>query len=264
MKESILTKMNLKSRPTIQSLKRGLMLLDYIVCTEEPVSLTTLANMLGIEKSSTHRLLATLIEYGYIVQDSHKRYLPGHTIMELACKVSSRFEIHKVATPFLTELSERTGETAHLGIYRDDKVILTHCVSSHHTLAITSRVGSSEPLHCTALGKALICDYDKKKLREIFGCSRLKKYTSKTITSLAKLEIECRRIKDEGVAIDDEEFRIGIRCLAAPVRDFSRQIIASIGISGPKNRLDDRTFRRMKTTVKNIGIKMSNEMGYSG
>ncbi len=262
MVETVITKTKLKSRSTIQSLSRGLTLLEYVVSSDEPVSLGDLAELLGIERSSAHRLMATLLDYGYVIQDSQKRYLPGPAITELACKTAGRVELYDIAGPFLSDLAEQTGETAHLGVYGRGRVILTHCISSRHTLAVTSRVGSSEPLHCTALGKALICDYEREKLKDVLGKQRLKKYTPKTITSLVRLEKECQRICEVGLAVDDEEFRIGIRCLAAPVRDVSRNVVAAIGISGPKDRLDDDTFRQMRELVRTFGIKMSKRLGY--
>jgi len=248
-------------RPTIQSLGRGLQLLDHVVLAGKPVPLGQLAELLGIERSSVHRLMATLIAYGYIVQDTSKCYVPGPAIMELASKVSSREQIHDIAGPYLNDLAERTGEAAHMAVLGRDGVVLTNCVASNHTLAVTSRVGQAEPLHCTALGKALVCEMTDKQLKVLLGKSKLKKYTNSTITSLTKLKEECLQVSKDWLAKDDEEFREGIRCLAAPVKNFSDTIVAAVGISGPTARLGNKQFAEMGKLVRDTGIELSKRLG---
>jgi len=251
------TKMQkIASRPTIQSLERGLVLLRYVVSANEPIRLGELSVFLGIEKSSAHRLMATLIRQGYIVQDNQKQYLSGPMIIELASRIGNRLKVHDAAIPLLQQLAEETGETAHLGILSGSEAIMTHCVSSNHVLAVTSRIGDKEPLYCTALGKALICEMKPEKIKTLLGSVRWKKYTGHTITSLGKYLRECEQIRADGFAKDNEEYRLGVRCLAAPVRDFSGQIIAGIGISGPISRLHDKYFFQASQTVKKIGIEL--------
>jgi len=251
------------ARGTIQSLERGLMLLEYVVNTSKAVELAELAKVLGIEKSSTHRLMATLISHGYIIQDSQKHYLAGPSINELASKAKSRLQLSDVAGRYLNELAKSTGETAHIGILSRGQVILTHNVSSNHTLTVVSRVGHSEPLHCTSLGKALLCGMNENKINSIAGRGKLKAYTKNTITSVSKLIKECEKVRTTGMARDDEEFREGVRCLAAPVRDAEGKIIAAIGVSGPASRFTGERFERAAEQVRNIGYKLSAELGYS-
>jgi len=251
-----------RSRSTVQSLDRGLLLLDFVVSSDRPVVLGELAELLGVEKSSAHRLMATLMRHGYAMQDAQKGYIPGPAIMEQASKLGNRGGVHELAGPFLSELADITGETAHLGILRRGHVILTNSVASNHALAVTSRVGAAEPLYCTALGKALICECDEQKLRALLGKGRLKKYTAKTIGSISTLVNELVQIQTELLAKDDEEFRTGVRCLAAPVRDFSGAIVAAIGISGPSERLTEARFAQMGEHVRRAGIDLSRKLGF--
>lgn len=252
----------LRSRPTIQSLDRGLTLLEYVVSAAKAVPLGELADLLGIERSSTHRLMATLLKHGYVIQDVHKMYLPGPAILELASKVGNRRGVHELAKRYLADLAEKTGEASHLGILGRGYVVLTDCVSSNHALAVTSRVGQNEPIYCTALGKALVCQMDEKQLKRILGDGPLKPYCEGTITSLRELMAECERVRKDLVAVDDEEYRAGIRCLASPVRDFTGQVVAAIGISGPKERLKDDVFRRYAEYVKKAGVELSCQLGF--
>lgn len=251
-----------RSRSTVQSLDRGLLLLDYVVSSDRPVALGKLADLLGVEKSSAHRLMATLIRHGYAMQDAQKGYIPGPAIMEQASKLGNRGDVHESAGPFLTQLANTTGETAHLGVLGRNQVVLTNCVASNHAVAVTSRVGEAEPLYCSALGKALICEYDQQRVKTLLGKGRLKKYTSKTIGSVSALIKECRRVRTELLAKDDEELRKGVRCLAAPVKDFSGAVVAAIGISGPSDRLVDARFEQMGEHVKRIGINLSQKLGF--
>jgi len=250
------------SRSTIQSLSRGLTLLEYVANASDRVALGDLADLLGIEKSSVHRLMATLVEHDYVVQDSGRKYLPGPAIQFLALKAGNRFQSHDVAGPFLAELTEQTGETAHFGVLYRNHVILTNCVSSGHALAVTNRLGEEEPLYCTALGKALVCDFDESKLKEAVGNSRLEKFTEKTIHTMDAFIEECHRVQRNLLACDDEEFRLGVKCLAAPVRDFSGNVVAAIGISGPADRLGPDRFEQVGRQVRQIGIEISARLGF--
>ena len=249
-------------RPTIQSLGRGLKLLDYVVLAGKPVELGELAELIGVERSSAHRLMATLIVSGFVVQDSQKKYLAGPAILELASKVGSREQVHDIAGPYLNELAEKTGETAHLGVLGREQVVLTNCVASNHTLAVTSRVGASEPLYCTALGKAIACEMTDSELKQLFGGIKFKKHTPGTIGSLSGFKKECVQVKETWLAKDDQEFREGIRCLASPVKNFSGKIAAAIGISGPKSRLGDKQFKKAGEIVRDTGIELSKRLGY--
>ena len=206
--------------------------------------------------------MATLIKYGYVVQDENRIYLPGPAIMELASKVGNRIGVHDLAKPYLTDLAEKTGEAAHLGVLGRGQVVLTDCVSSSHALAVTSRVGQSEPVYCTALGKALICKMDETQLKVILGGRRLKKYCSGTITSIRKLSAECVKVRNGLIAKDEEEYRPGIRCLASPIMDFAGRVVAAIGISGPKERLSDGVFEKYAEYVKLAGTELSQKLGF--
>jgi len=251
-----------RSRPTIQSLGRGLKLLEYVACASKPVELGELAELIGIEKSSVHRLMATLIAGGFTIKDPQKRYLAGPAIMELASKISSREQIHDIAGPYLKDLAERTGEAAHMAVLGREGVILTNCVASNHTLAVNSRIGDSEPIYCTALGKTLVCEMADKQLKALLGKSKPKKYTPKTITTTAGFIAECHAVRSDRLARDDEEFRVGIRCLASPVRNFSGRVVAAVGISGPKSRLGDKQFKKAGEIVRDAGIGLSKKLGY--
>ena len=255
--------MGMTSRATIQSLDRGLLLLEHIVGADGPATLSELAGLLDIEKSSAHRLMATLAGRGYVVKDSQKHYLPGPRIMELASRFNSRMRIDDLAAPFLAELAQQTGENAHLAVLGKGQAVMTSTVSSSHALAVTTRVGQAEPLHCTALGKVLLCDMSRDAVTSLLQASGMAEYTPNTITSAADFVEECTRANRESLGTDDEEFRPGIRCLAAPVRSFSGEVVAALGVSGPTIRLTDSQFAKAGKLVRSAGLELSKKLGYT-
>ncbi|RKZ92026.1 MAG: hypothetical protein DRQ40_09210 [Gammaproteobacteria bacterium] len=250
-------------RPTIQSLGRGLKLLDYVVSAGKPVELGELAMLLGIERSSAHRLMATLIVSGFIIQDSQKKYLAGPAILELATKVGSREQVHDIVGPYLDEITEKTGESSHLAVMGREQVVITSCVASKHILAVTGRVGASEPLYCTALGKAIACEMTDDELTQLFSNIKFEKFTPKTITTLTGFKKECLHVKEKWLAKDDEEFIPGIRCLASPVKNFSGKVVAAVGISGPASRLNNKEYEKAGKHIRETAIDLSKRLGYT-
>jgi len=250
-------------RPTIQSLGRGLKLLNYVVSAGKPVELGELAMLLGIERSSAHRLMATLIVSGFIIQDSQKKYLAGPAILELATKVGSREQVHDIVGPYLDEITEKTGESSHLAVMGREQVVITSCVASKHILAVTGRVGASEPLYCTALGKAIACEMTDDELTQLFSNIKFEKFTPKTITTLTGFKKECLHVKEKWLAKDDEEFIPGIRCLASPVKNFSGKVVAAVGISGPASRLNNKEYEKAGKHIRETAIDLSKRLGYT-
>ena len=246
----------------IQSLDRGLVLLEHIVGASRPVPLKELAALLDVEKSSAHRLLATLAARDYVVRDAHRHYLSGPAVPELAARITGQVEIHAVVHPFLRQLAAESGETAHLAILRRDCATLVDCVPSGHALAVTSRIGQNEPVHCTALGKALLCDATEEELRRLLG-RRLRRYTLSTGTSVLQFARQCKLVRAEALAEDDQEYRDGVRCLAAPLRNGSGRVAAAIGVSGPVSRLTAARLQALRPLVRKTGMTISQQLGFT-
>ena len=209
-------------------------------------------------------MLKLLVRRGYLTQDPRSRmYQPGAKVLELAHRFEHESILFRHARPHLVELAERTAETAHLGLRSGDGVLLADHVFSSQALGVTSAAGAIEPLTCTALGKALICEMSAEKLREKFG-DPLPRYTPKTVVGPDELADQFKRVLSEGVAVDDEEYRDGLCCLASPIRDRRGGIIAAIGISGPADRLEGKRFELAADCVRAAGGDISAAMGNAG
>jgi DNA-binding IclR family transcriptional regulator len=226
---------------SIQSLDRGLFILEAVAKSTDPVALGQLTDLLGINRSSVFRLANTLRRRGFLANpDGRKDYILGPSIWRLSRKRDWSNVLITFSHEHLRRLAVRTGETTHLALREGRQAFfIDHYQSSRQIIAITGQTGEFMPLYCTAHGKALLIDCEISDLKSIFGAAPLEAHTSRTITSLKQLAKDCAKCKAQGFVLDNEEYVEGVRCLAAPVRDEDGMIIASIGISAPIGRFPE-------------------------
>lgn len=217
----------------IQSLARGLKILNLLAVSDDPVSVTDLARELGIDKSSALRLVQTLVAYGYAERDpSSRRYRLGPQIVRVSRSSLTRMPLRDEAKPFLRRLVDKTGECAHLAVLAQAQALYIDQVESSASLRVTTGVGTLAPLYCTALGKCLLAFGNGTPLPE-----QLRAFTPRTITDHTRLQLHLEQTRQQGYALDDEEYDYGVRCIAAPVYDYRSRVIGAIGISGPVGRV---------------------------
>jgi IclR family acetate operon transcriptional repressor len=223
--------------PSIQSLGRGLTILEAVADSTEPVALKQLAGLLGIDRSSIFRLANTLRQRRFLANpDGRKDYILGPSVWRLSRKYGRNVLI-TLCREHLRALSSRTGETAHLAVRDGASALFIDChVATGQVLTVSGQTGELVPLYATAHGKALLVDFDFQELETALGSSPLHAYTRRTITDVGELARVCARIDRRGFATDDGEFLEGLRCVAAPIRDQDGIVIASIGISAPQSR----------------------------
>jgi DNA-binding IclR family transcriptional regulator len=242
----------------IQSLARGLKILDLLGQAADGISITELAETLQVDKGSASRLVSTLARYGYAEKDEvTRRYHLGPQVVGLSRSVLTRLPLREAAKPFLRQLMERTGECVHLAVPAQGKALYIDQVESPATLRVNAQVGTMNPLHCTALGKALLA----------FGAveipSTLERFTPKTIKSKRALQEHLEETRQIGYAVDDEEFDPGVRCVAVPVFDFRGKAIGAIGISGPATRITPERLSSLAAIVVEIGQALSERMTFT-
>ena len=248
----------------VQSLDRGLQILDYLSTKDEYVSLAELTSYIRLNKSTVYRIMKTLLRKGYVRQDAEtKKYSLGFRVFDLSRALSSILSLGKEAGPLLKELTEKTGESGHLAVLFEGMATLTGTENSSEVLAINSEVGRREPLYCTALGKVLLAYLGKKEFEDVISKCDIKRFTKNTITSAANLREELNKVRSCGYAIDDEASRIGVRCIAAPVYSADGTIVAAIGISGPGSRVTKGKLPELSKIVKKVGASLSSALGFS-
>jgi IclR family acetate operon transcriptional repressor len=221
--------------PSIQSLDRGLFILEAVAKSNDPVPLGQLTDLLGIDRSSVFRLANTLRRRGFLANPSgRKDYILGPSIWRLSRSHDWSDMLITFSHEHLKKLAAKTGETTHLAVREGRQAFFVdHFSATRQLIMVSGQVGEFVPLYCTAHGKALLADFGIEELKTTFGPGPFQGFTPTTITTLKALAKECARIKATGYAVDEEEYVEGVRCLAAPVRDRDGTVIASVGISAP-------------------------------
>lgn len=242
----------------IQSLARGLHILDLIANSGRSFSVTELAHALQIDKSSASRLVRTLAHYGYLqIEPGTRRYTLGRRLYHIGWQMLNLMPIRHKARSYLQRLVQETGECAHTAVFAEGKALVIDDVETETTLRVVSGTGRMIPLHCTAVGKALLA------FAEVPFPQDLQAFTPRTITSREHLEAHLLETFQRGYALDDEEFDDGIRCIAAPVYNAMGMALAVIGISGPKVRLPDDKLEQLANVVMRAARELSAELGYA-
>jgi IclR family transcriptional regulator, acetate operon repressor len=236
--------------PPIQSLDRGLAILEAVAASTEPVPLKHLTDLIGIDRSSVFRLANTLRQRRFLANPKGSNdYILGPT----AWRLSRRYGRSILGTffhPYLRELTAKLGETSHFAVREGGQAFfIDHHTPTGQVVSVAGQTGEFAPLHCTAHGKALLADFDLNALKALFGPAPLHGYTANTITSLTRLARVCGRVRTDGFALDDAEYMAEVRCVAAPIRDPQGEIVASVGISSPVTRLHTKRIARVAAEV---------------
>jgi IclR family transcriptional regulator, acetate operon repressor len=244
--------------PPIQSLDRGLIILEAVSRSSEPVSLAELTNLLQVDRSSAFRLANTLKRRGFLAYPTgRKDYILGSALWRLAHQYDWGNMLVRVSHEPLKKLASRTNETAHLAIREGKHALFIDHAAVNHVIAVSGQTGEMVPLYCTAHGKALLADLEQPELRSLFGTAPLKTYTKQTVRSVTQLAETCVQIRAQGFASDDGEYQEGVRCVAAPIRAHSGMVIGSIGISAPLQRFPKDRYLAVGEQVREIAGEIS-------
>ncbi|HVW86403.1 MAG TPA: IclR family transcriptional regulator [Bryobacteraceae bacterium] len=247
--------------PSIQSLDRGLMILEAVGKSSTPVSLGQLTAVLGIDRSSVFRLANTLKRRGFLANPAAgKDYVLGTSVWRLSRQYDWSGMLATIAHDHLQSLAGLTGETAHLAVREGRKALFVDHAATSHVIAISGQTGELVPLYCTSHGKALLADFDETGLKQLLGSKPLIQYTKNTLKTIPELAKACREIRARGFASDDSEFIEGVRCVAAPIRDKEGAVIASIGISAPSTRFPAERQPELVSHVTEIAGQISSAM----
>ena len=248
-------------RSTHQSLGRGLRVLEAVAALNGAASLAAVARRTALARSTTHYLMQALVTHGYLHQQPGGRnYQLGLKVFRLAGHRLNSEQIAAATMPVLNELSRLTHESVAVGIFRDDAVTLVATRDTEGPVRVVQSVGARRPIHCTGLGKVLLAWLPAAERSRLVAGLKLEKYTPKTIVQRTAFERELRRIHTSGYAIDDEEFVVGVRCLAAPVFDDSGEVTMAISAIGPKQRMTHQRLRECRPFVLECARKLSGQL----
>lgn len=244
----------------IRSFAKGMNVLE-LLSENESLTVTQVARLMNINRASSHRFLSTLKELGYADKDDSSRYFLTSRVIALGMRVLDRFEIRKIARPFLQELSAKFNETINLGYFDGDEMLTIDKIDSTEILRMDAGIGGGEPAYCTSLGKAILAFLPDKQLQEYLQSIEITPFTPDTVTSKDKLMQELMQIKENGYSIDDEELSVGLRCVGAPLFNHNGQALYAISISGPSIRMGSKRIEEMQRELKKICQNLSGTMG---
>lgn len=218
----------------VQSLGRAFAILEAVARHREGIGLADLSKLVGLHNSTTFHLAKTLVSLGYLRQErDSKRYRIGRPLFALAASALDEIEMVNLATPVLEELSRDTGESSHFSVRMGDAVVVIARTGGPGAFQLADRVGVVRPAHCTALGKVMLASLSEDQLKRFLERVELQPWTEKSITDIPTLVREVAKVRRTGVAYDEGEFNLEVRCIAVPVKDFTGQIVGALGISGP-------------------------------
>lgn len=253
-----------KSEYIIQAVSHALDLLEQFHEDADELGVTELSKRLKLHKNNVFRLLATLESRGYIEQNrATENYRLGLKSLELGQTFIKQMGLLRQAKPILEKIVEACNETSYVTIFKEGHVVYLDVVETDMTVRVVSRVGSRLPAYCTSSGKIYLAYLSDEEINEILPSEDLKKYTSTTITSRAELKKQLVEIAEQGYAIDDEELDEGVRCVAAPIRDYTRRIVGAISVSGPSMRLsNERLTEELVPLALQAAEDLSTRLGY--
>jgi len=251
-------------RTTVQSVERALDILEALAGAGGDIGIVELSRLVGLHASTVHRLLTSLMGRGYVSQsDQTGRYSLGPRALRLGRAFHEQSDIRAQARPFLQRLMEESGETANLIILDRDEAVYIDQVPSPRLVRMFAEVGRRVPLHSTGCGKVLLAHQRPEERARIVQEKGLPASTPRTITSPEELERELAQVRACGYAIDNEEQEEGVRCVAAPVRDYTGQVVAAISLSGPTTRLSLERIQELAPLVMAACAELSASLGYS-
>ncbi len=217
-------------------LGRAVQLLDTFDSDSVSLSLAELTSRSGLPKPTAHRLAGQLVELG-LLEKGGTAYRLGLRLFELGSAVGRQRRLRDAALPVMQDLYEATHETIHLGILDGLEVLYIDKITGRRSTAVATRMGTRKPLHCTALGKAILSHSPPALLAAVIE-NGLAKHSPYTITHPTRLRTELANIADQGIAYDQEEYSLGVACVAAPVLDRHGGAQVAISITGPTARFN--------------------------
>ncbi|WP_161955070.1 IclR family transcriptional regulator [Moorella sp. Hama-1] len=247
----------------VQSLEKGLKVLEALAAAGGGVGLSELSRRLGLNKSTVYRLLTTLKAYGYVDQEAvTERYTLGLKVLDISSSLLDRLDVRAVAHPYLKELAATSQEAAHMVIRDGGEAVYVDKVEGNRTIRMYSQIGRRVALHSTAVGKAMLAFLSQEEVKEIITGRGVPRFTARTIITMAALEAELARVRERGYAIDDSENEEGIRCVGAPIFDHRGRVVAVVSISGPTLHVTPERLPELGRLVRQAGREISRHLGY--
>jgi DNA-binding IclR family transcriptional regulator len=251
-----------KSNYTIQSVSHALDVLEQFSGESDELGVTELSKRLKLHKNNVFRLLATLEARGYIEQNkATENYRLGVRCLRLGQRFVSQLGLLRQARPVMRALAQGSRETAIIAVVRNGAIVPLDAVETEQAVRLVSRIGDTQPLHCTAVGKLYLALGDEVLRNSLPDA--LEKYTEKTIVDRGVLNNQLNKISEHGYAVEIGEHVEDVRAVAVPIRDYTRTVVGSLALAGPGYRLSqERIEKEIVPLIVKAGRDLSSRLGY--
>jgi DNA-binding IclR family transcriptional regulator len=254
-------KSTVPTTPNIQVIERMFALIDVLASKEEAISLKEISEKTGLHPSTTHRILNDLAVGRFVDRPEAGSYRLGMRLLELGNLVKGRLNVRDVALLPMRELHKLTQQPVNLSMRQGDEIVyVERAFSERSGMQVVRAIGGRAPLHLTSVGKLFLALDDPSRIRAYATRTGLSGQTRNSITQLPVLERELAKARQNGVARDNEELELGVRCMASGIYDDQGHLVAGLSISAPADRLDETWLPKLQFTTQEI----SRSLGFKG
>jgi IclR family transcriptional regulator, carbohydrate utilization repressor len=247
--------------PTIQVIERIFAVMDMLASKDEAVSLKEISAKTGLHASTAHRILNDLTLGRYVDRPEAGSYRLGMRLLELGNLVKGRLNVRDAAMAPMRTLHQLTQQAVNLSVRQGDEIVyVERAFSERSGMQVVRAIGGRAPLHLTSVGKLFLSADELQRVRAYATRTGLAGHTKNSITQLPLLERELSKTRQSGLARDNEELELGVRCIAVGIYDDQSKLVAGLSISAPSDRLDDAWITKLQATASGISL----ELGYSG
>lgn len=246
----------------IRSVKNAMRILRLFTKERTEMSLTNIAERIQAPKSTTHRVISSLVNEGFLSKNPRNgKYRLGLSILTLGGIVFIHHEMYEEALPFVKELVNSVNETAHICLLENTEVVYLFRKESERKNRLITSIGRRNPIHCTSEGLCILAFQDDKTIEQVLNNS-MQAYTRKTLTTRYEILEELEKIRKQGYAISSEQFYEGFVGIAAPIRDYTGNVISSIAIIGSTTTITNNKHSEYIAKVVEASKKISEQLGY--
>lgn len=243
--------------PTIQVIERMFTLIDVLASREDAISLKEISEKTGLHPSTAHRILNDLTVGRFVDRPEAGSYRLGMRLLELGNMVKGRLNVRDAALEPMRELHKLIQQPVNLSVRQGDEIVyIERAYSERSGMQVVRAIGGRAPLHLTSVGKLFLAADDPVRVRAYATRTGLSGHTRNSITLLPVLERELSRVRQYGIARDNEELELGVRCIAAGIYDDQGKLLAGLSISAPADRLDEEWLPKLQTTADQISASL--------
>lgn len=244
-------------KPSVQVLERMFTLIDVLASREEAISLKEISEKTGLHPSTTHRILNDLTIGRFVDRPESGSYRLGMRLLELGNLVKARLSVRDAALTPMRNLHKLIQQPVNLSMRQGDEIVyVERAYSERSGMQVVRAIGGRAPLHLTSTGKLFLALDDPQRVRAYATRTGLSGQTRNSITQLPILERELAKARQYGIARDNEELELGVRCMAAGVYDDQGKLVAGLSISAPADRLDEGWLSKLQATASEISVAL--------